>query len=179
MLVANTKTHIDKRGHTRDLNERQRRFCEIYVNGINENGKIRHPALCDCYTLAGYDTAGYSRTNLQTKASHLLAKEHVQSYIDHLRSEIEKNTVKEGIWNRDRLLNEIRTIFEDAMEASKIPIKNDEGEVIGHAYDSKAAGVALKATQQVAQMLGFNEPEKVENKVVVEFTKPEVSKWAK
>ena len=175
--MANTKTHIDKRGHTRDLNERQRKFCEIYVNGVNENGKIRHPNLCDCYTLAGYDTAGYSRPTLRAKASHLLGKEHVQAYIDHLRDEIERNTVKEGVWNREQLLSEIRTIFEDAMEASRIPIKNDEGEVVGHAYDSKAAGVDLKATQQVAQMLGFNEPEKVENKFVVEFTKPEVNKW--
>lgn len=178
--MSATKKHIDKRGHTRDLNERQRRFCELYVYGVtDDDGKIRHPALCDCYTLAGYETSGYSRKNLQTKASHLLAKEHIQNYIDDLRNKVEADTREQAVWDRQQLLTEIRQIFEDAVEASKIPVKNDEGEVIGHAYDSKAAGVALKATQQVAQMLGFNEPEKVESKLVVEFTKPEVSKWAK
>lgn len=178
--MSNTKTHKDKRGHSRDLNERQRRFCELYVYGVKqEDGTIKHPALCDCYTLAGYETSGYSRVNLQTKASHLLAKEHIQAHIEALRNKLENDINKKAVWDREKLLTEIRQIFEDAMEASKIPVKNDEGVVIGYAYDSKAAGVALKATQQVAQMLGFNEPEKVENKFVVEFTKPEVNKWVK
>ena len=178
--MSNTKKHIDKRGHTRDLNERQRKFCELYVYGVKQDdGSIKHPNLCDCYTLAGYDTAGYNRASLQTKASHLFEKEHIQNYIDQLRDKLENDTRKKAVWDREQLLTEIRQIFEDAMEASKVPVKNEYGDVIGHAYDSKAAGVALKATQQVAQMLGFNEPEKVENKLVLEFTKPEVSKWAK
>ncbi len=178
--MSNTKAHKDKRGHSRDLNERQRKFCELYVYGVKqEDGSIKRPNLCDCYTLAGYETSGYTRESLRCKASHLLGKEHIQAYIDQLREKLEGEALEQGKWNRDQLLKEIRQIFDDAMEASKVPVKNDEGEIIGHAYDSKAAGVALKATQQVAQMLGFNEPEKVENKVVVEFTKPEVSKWAK
>lgn len=178
--MSNTKKHIDKRGHTRDLNERQRKFCELYVYGVKQDdGSVKHPNLCDCYTLAGYETAGYNRASLRTKASHLLEKEHIQNYIDQLRDKLEENALEQGVWNRDQLLKEIRQIFDDAVKASLVPIKNDEGDVIGNAYDSKAANVALKATQQVAQMLGFNEPEKVENKFVVEFTRPEVSRWAK
>lgn len=178
--MSDTKKHKDKRGHSRDLNERQRKFCELYVYGVKQkDGSIKHPNLCDCYTLAGYETAGYSRASLQCKSSALLAKPHIQAHIDALRDKLESDTRSKAVWDREQLITEIRQIFEDAMEASKIPVKNEEGDVIGHAYDSKAAGVALKATQQVAQMLGFNEPEKVENKFVVEFTKPEVSKWAK
>lgn len=178
--MSNTKMHTDKGGNARDLNERQRKFCEIYVYGVKDkDGKITHPALCDCYTLAGYETSGYSRKNLQTKASHLLAREHIQAHIDSLRDKMEAKVLNKAVWDREQMLEDIKKIFTDAIEASKVPIKNDEGDIIGHAYDSKAAGVALKATQQVAQMLGFNEPEKVESKVVVEFTKPEVSKWAK
>lgn len=177
--MSNTKTYIDKRGHTRDLNERQRKFCEIYVYGVKQDdGSIKHPNLCDCYTLAGYETSGYSRKNLQTKASHLLALEHIQAYIDQLRDKLEQETRQVAVWDRDQLLKEIRQIFDDAMKASLVPIKNDEGVVIGTAYDSKAANVALKATQQVAQMLGFNEPEKVENSVVIDF-KDGISKYTK
>ena len=177
--MSNTKAHIDKRGHTRDLNERQRKFCEIYVYGVKQDdGSIKHPNLCDCYTLAGYETSGYSRKNLQTKASHLLALEHIQAYIDQLRDKLEQETLRAAVWDRDQLLREIRQIFDDAMRASLVPIKNDDGVVIGNAYDSKAANVALKATQQVAQMLGFNEPEKVENSVVIDF-KDGISKYTK
>lgn len=174
------KRYIDKAGCKRDLNERQRKFCEIYVYGVKQSdGSIKHPALPDCYTLAGYETAGYTRTNLQTKASHLLAKEHIQAFIDELREKLEKETREAAVWDRNELLREIRQIFEDAVSASKVDVKNDEGDVIGCSYNSKAAGVALKATQQVAQMLGYNEPEKVETKYVVEFSKPGGSRWTK
>lgn len=180
MEKANTTEFIDKAGRRRNVNERQRRFCELYVYGVTEeDGRIRHPALADCYTLAGYDTGGYSRTNLQAKASHLLAKEHIQAYIDELRAALEEQTRSAAVWDREELLREIRKIFEDAVGASKKELKNEAGEVIGIAYDSKAAGVALKAAGQAAQMLGYNEPEKVENKIVVEFSKSEVSSWTK
>lgn len=177
--MSNTKAHKDKRGHSRDLNERQRKFCELYVYGVKQDdGTIKHPNLCDCYTLAGYETAGYSRASLQCKSSALLAKPHIQEYIEQLRDKLESQALGKAVWDREQLLTEIRTIFEDAMEASKVPVRNEDGDVIGHAYDSKAAGVALKATQQVAQMLGFNEPEKVENTVVIDF-KGDIGKYTK
>ena len=178
--MSRTKGYIDSSGKRRDLNERQRKFCEIYVYGVKQaSGEVKHPALCDCYTLAGYDTAGYSRKNLQAKASHLLAKEHIQAYINELREVLESETRKAAVWDRGQLLRELRLIFEDAVSASKGEVRNDLGEVTGASYNAKAAGVALKATQQVAQMLGYNEPEKVENKFVVEFSKPEASSWTK
>ena len=45
-------------------------------------------------------------------------------------------------------------------------------------YDCGAAAVAVKTAGQVAQMLGYNEPEKTENTVVIDF-KGDIGKYTK
>lgn len=171
-------TYRDRAGKTRMMNERQRRFAEIYVYGVTgDDGRIKHPPLADCYTLAGYDTGGYARANLTSKAGKLLALPHVQEYIDHLRQELESRERDKTLWDREQLLSELRDIFLDAKAASSVKVLDSEGNLVPAKYDSRAAAVAVKTAGQVAQMLGFNEPEKSESKLVVEFTKPEASKW--
>lgn len=178
--MGSERTYTDKAGMTRMINERQRRFCEIYVYGVTgDDGRITHPPLADCYTLAGYDTGGYDRINLSTKASHLLAKEHVQAYIDYLRKEMEDRARDQNVWDREQMLKELRELFLDAKEASVVKVLDSEGNLVPSKYDSRAAAVAVKTAGQVAQMLGYNEPEKSESVVRVEFGKKEASRWTK
>lgn len=174
------RMYIDEAGKKRVINERQRRFCEIYVYGVKgDDGKIKRPPLADCYTLAGYDTGGYSRVNLTSKAGKLLALPHIQDYIDHLRAEIEERERSKHLWDRELLLSELRELFLDAKAASITKVVDSEGNEVPAKYDSRAAAVAVKTAGQVAQMLGYNEPEKTENTVKVVFGSEEVSQWAK
>ncbi len=178
--MGSERTYKDKAGKERMINERQRRFCEIYVYGIaGEDGKIKRPPLADCYTLAGYDTSGYSRVNLTSKAGKLLAQPHVQAYIDHLRKELEDRERERAVWNREQMLSELRDLFLDAKAASSVKVLDSEGNLVPAKYDSRAAAVAVKTAGQVAQMLGFNEPERSETTIKVEFGRKEVSRWAK
>ena len=178
--MKSERTYTDEAGKDRVINERQRRFCEIYVYGVTgEDGKIAHPPLADCYTLAGYDTGGYKRVNLTSKAGKLLALPHIQEYIDHLRKSLEDEERQRAVWDREQMLIELRELFLDAKAASAVKVLDSEGNLVPAKYDSRAAAVAVKTAGQVAQMLGFNEPEKTENTIRVEFGKKEVSRWTK
>ena len=173
------RMYVDKAGKNRVINERQRRFCEIYVYGVQgEDGKIKHPPMGDCYTLAGYDTAGYNRLSLTSKAGKLLALPHIQEYVDHLRAELEERERAKHLWDRELMLNELRELFLDAKAASVTKVEDSEGNGVIAKYDSRAAAVAVKTAGQVAQMLGYNEPEKTENTVVIDF-KGDISKYTK
>ncbi len=178
--MSSERTYKDKAGKERMINERQRRFCEIYVYGVTgEDGRITHPPLADCYTLAGYDTGGYARVNLTAKAGKLLAQPHIQEYIDYLRQELENRERKKALWDREQMLLELRELFLDAKAASSVKVLDSEGNLVPAKYDSRAASVAVKTAGQVAQMLGYNEPEKSETTIKVDFGEKEVSRWAK
>lgn len=178
--MSSERTYKDKAGKERMINERQRRFCEVYVYGVTgEDGRITHPPLADCYTLAGYDTGGYARVNLTAKAGKLLAQPHIQEYIDYLRQELENRERNKALWDREQMLLELRELFLDAKAASSVKVLDSEGNLVPSKYDSRAASVAVKTAGQVAQMLGYNEPEKSETTIKVDFGEKEVSRWAK
>jgi hypothetical protein len=77
------------------------------------------------------------------------------------------------------MLLELRELFLDAKAASSVKVLDSEGNLVPAKYDSRAASVAVKTAGQVAQMLGYNEPEKSETTIKVDFGEKEVSRWAK
>ena len=118
------KAYTDKAGKTRDLNERQRKFCQLYVYGVDEKGEVdeqgrgKHPALADVYALAGYEVSGYTRKSLQEKASQLFRKDHVQAYIKQIRDERDNAVAEKVEWTRAKMLEELREIFSEAKNST-------------------------------------------------------------
>lgn len=178
------KAYTDKAGKTRDLNERQRKFCQLYVYGVDEKGEVdeqgrgKHPALADVYALAGYEVSGYTRKSLQEKASQLFRKDHVQAYIKQIRDERDNAVAEKVEWTRAKMLEELREIFSEAKNSTTKQCVGKDGDEFT-CCDASAANVALKAAAQVAEMMGFNEPEKKETVVKLDYGGVDISQWAK
>lgn len=164
------KRYTDKSGFRRDLTEKQIRFCRGVVEG---------KTLINSYLDAGYRSESHKSS--LTKASHLFAEDHIQDYIKELRAQ----SAALSIWTREDTLIKLKKIAEDALKASQPIMYGSDGQpVIGEdgqpirGYDPPSAAIALKAIQQAATMCGFNAPQEIEQKVIVEIP-PALEKWAK
>lgn len=164
------KRYTDKSGNRRDLTDKQIKFCRCVVEG---------KTLIESYLEAGYRSE--SRKASQNKASKLFAEDHIQDYIKELRAE----SASLSIWTREDTLIKLKTLAEDAIKASRPmmldkdgqPVLDEDGQPV-RGYDPPSAAIAIKAIQQAATMCGFNAPQEVEQKVVVEIP-PQLTEWAR
>lgn len=74
-------------------------------------------------------------------------------------------------WSRDDSIDHLKQVILAAQEAMRVPLKNDDGDVVGYDFDPSAARVIRDTVETLNKMQGYNEPEKseVDAKVSVEF----------
>lgn len=74
-------------------------------------------------------------------------------------------------WSRSDSIDHLKQVILAAQEAMRVPVKNDDGDVIGYDFDSSAARVIRDTVETLNKMQGYNEPEKseVDARISVEF----------
>lgn len=158
----------------KELTQKQKLFCEFYLSGFGDtkayNQTQSYLKVYDC----SYETA-------MANSSKLLSETKIQEYIEELQKDLSKAS---GI-SRLRVLREWENIafssmahlhnswmdrkeFETLTEEQKaciseIKTKVSEfgSEVLIKLYSKE------KALENISKMLGFNEPEKIENKTTI------------
>jgi len=116
-----------------ELSEKQKLFCNIYLkNGMNAK--------------RAYIQAGYSEKTAEQASSRLLSNVKVSEYI----ALKQQKTAKKLDIDREFILKELLDIKRRTLEEDPANGKFPQ-------YQH-----ALKAIEQIAKMLGLNEPEKIE-----------------
>ena len=74
-------------------------------------------------------------------------------------------------WSRADSIDHLKQVIDAAREAMRVPVRGDDGDVIGYDFDPSAARVIRDTVETLNKMQGFNEPEKseVDARVSVEF----------
>jgi len=151
----------------KELTEKEKSFCKHYIFEWNGADSARR--------------AGYSEKSARQIACELLTKPYIQAYIKEVQGELEKNA---GI-SRLKVLNEHKKIAFSSMahlhntwiERKDFDKLTDEQkeciEVIDHKTienkwgKSEQVKIKLydkqKALDSISKMLGYNEPDKIEN----------------
>jgi len=110
-----------------DLNEKQKKFCELYIE--NWNGTQAYQKVYNCKE----STAG-------ANASKLLSNTNVKDYIKQISKDLEKTA---GI-SKLAILKRLIKVTENT--------------------DFENTGYVLKSIDTISKLLGYFEPDKVENK---------------
>ncbi|HEX2910408.1 MAG TPA: terminase small subunit [Chloroflexia bacterium] len=147
----------------RRLNVMQKNFCDWYI----KLGGSR------CATQAAIK-AGYSEKTAVVTASKLLTKANIQAYLEKRRTQLEelvgfnKATILEDLHEIKRMSMKAEPLmYYDAKEKRMMQVKEewvDENGVHHEAgvyqFDSNGAN---RAIENINKMMGYNEPEKVED----------------
>lgn len=141
------------------LNYKQELFCDLYIKlGCSQHG-----------TEAAIK-AGYSAKSATVIASELLTRPNIQAYLTKRKHEFEELLG----FNKATVLQDLHTIKNKAMVA--IPVmeydrkerkmvqataETEEGKEVGlYTFDSNGAN---RAIENISKMMGYNEPEKIED----------------
>lgn len=112
------------------LTAKQERFCElIALEGMTQ---------ADAYREA-YDCAKMKPETIWARASELMADSKVSGWVESLKAEVAKATVKKTARTREQLLEKLDRVFDDAMDG-----------------DRKAHSAAVSAIGTQAKLLGFD-----------------------
>jgi phage terminase small subunit len=123
LLYTNIQEIID------DLDDKEKLFCEAYVNTHNHNGTS---AYLEIYQTPTYGSAA-------TKASLLLKKVNIQLYISHLMNELSKGLRVSSSF----VITSLMTNLSRCMQAE--PVMGRDGEPIGiYNYNANAANKAIE-----------------------------------
>lgn len=150
----------------RPLNMRQKLFADWYI-------KLMH------VTNAAIN-AGYSKKTAYSIGSENLTKPEIQAYIAQRKTQLEDLLQ----FNKATIIQDLHTIKEKSSKAIPVMYYNpksrayeqkqeedDEGNMQGvYQYDSQGA---IRAIENINKMMGYNEPEKVEDMTPLE-KKPSV-----
>lgn len=141
----------------RKLNLRQKLFCDWYIKlgGNGSQAAIK---------------AGYSKSGSRVAACELLTKPNISAYMEKRKKEFEdllginKTTVLQDLLDiKKKSMQAVPVMEYDRSEREMVQTTaiNDKGEEVGvFEYDSLGA---IKALETVNKMLGYYEPEKVED----------------
>ena len=74
-------------------------------------------------------------------------------------------------WSRADSIDHLKQVIDAAREAMRVPVKSDDGDVVGYDFEPAAARVIRDTVETINKMQGYNEPEKseVDARVSVEF----------
>lgn len=178
------KMAANKTDQEKELNERQKTFCNEYIYDWNATR---------AYSIAYPDEK--TNESIRANASRLLTNDNIQSYIKEIQSDIQKQA---GI-SRLMVINEHKKLafssiahlhnkwielkdFESLTDEQKDCIaeidtkvlkKNlgtrDEPEIFDVEYVKIKLYDKQKSLDSISKMLGFNEPDKVETRQSIEY----------
>lgn len=122
----------------------------------------------DAYRVAYPDTTLDAR-GVSNKADRLFNTQRVQQEIARLKDDCKKAE----IITRNDLLNGVKNLLEVSEKNAYIKMPNSDNILL----NPKAADIYIKAIDRAAKLIGADEPDKVENKIVVHLDEG-VSKYA-
>lgn len=127
----------------KDMPVNDRKFADLYVWG----DKSQQGDMKQCYA----DAFGITLSDVGQKARKLLARPHIAEYID-------KQMVDYEMLLRGEKLKNLQTLTKIRDEMSEAEYVNRWGEINGVAA---CRTVAIKATETINNMLGFDKPKEV------------------
>lgn len=110
----------------------------------------------------------FKRPLVRAEINRLLAAEQ-QARADAYKAQTAEELER---WSRDDSIDHLKQVILAAQEAMRVPLKNDDGDVVGYDFDPAAARVIRDTVETLNRMQGYNEPEKseVDAKISVEFS---------
>ena len=125
----------------------------------------------DAYRMT-HDGADGLKPTVVAKKAQQFRKEHprVDAEIERLKSD----NLSNAIISRDELISDIQKLFAAALESS-VHIDTQSG--LPCLASDKAAGVALRASERLSKLLGYDAEEKVDSTITIKLS-PEVEEYA-
>lgn len=108
----------------------------------------------------------------ESLSSKQISQKAAQFRREHPRVDEEiKRLHEEAITNarisRDDIIEQITLLFEASIRSATLPLSEDNKLYLA---SDKAANIALKASERLCKLLGYDEPEKVDSIVTVRFS---------
>lgn len=154
-------------GKVKKLNIRQKLFCDWYI----KLGHITNAAI----------KAGYSEKTALVIGSENLRKPNILAYITQRKTELEEllgfnkaTVIKDLLTIKDKSMQAVPVMEFDRAERKMVQVTdtNDEGKEVGvYEYDSQGA---IKALENIAKMMDYYTPQKVEDVTPLENKQPVV-----
>ena len=175
---------VNKTEQEKELNERQKKFCDEYIYDWNASR---------AYSVAYPDEK--TNESIRANASRLLTNDNIQAYIKEIQADIQKQA---GI-SRLMVINEHKKLafssiahlhnkwielkdFDSLSDEQKDCIAeidtkvlkknlgtNQEPEIVDVEYVKIKLYDKQKSLDSISKMLGFNEPDKVETKQSIQY----------
>lgn len=145
---------------------------------------LKQELFCDWYIKLGHVTkaainAGYSKKTAYSIGSENLKKPEIIAYIRQRKRELEEllgfnkaTVIKDLLEIKDKSMQAVPVMYYNPKEKAYVQKteENDKGEGVGlYTFDSQGA---IRALENINKMMGYNEPEKVEDVTPIEKKTP-------
>ena len=132
----------------RGLSAKQEAFCvAVEIDGLSQRQAY----------IKAYGRGNYSDESIDIKACRLAKRDKVRIRLEELRSTVQDR----ASWSKLDMVKSLKEIAE-ACKSAVIPIYDKDGELIKEKVDAASRGVAVKAIDTAAKLLGYNAPQKME-----------------
>jgi hypothetical protein len=154
---------------TQRLTLKQEQFSRNVAAGMS---------LAEAYSQAYNTSANKSKNGLYVTASNLASTPKIALRIQDLRKEYGDNTPLTSRDEQLRILLQTQSIAASHLQKTRKNVDKDGNETEEATFNRSAADTIVKCAEAINKMCGYNEPDKLDTTLKIEFVRPHELKSA-